>query len=722
MKRYAAQIGLTSFSVLAAAFYLSDFVTGIVMLTAGASGLVFLLVPKTRRTITLPIIALTVAASCAVNLAYTALAVEPVCDRFCGEQKQIKATLTDESYRRYSKYCYPLRADTIDGESADVRLMLKSNKPLDIEPYDTIAFTADIVPVKQNYDKAKGYYLSADAINFSYTVDEKTERPLYYHVIRLRQAMRDALEDLLPQDEANLSKAVLIGDKYALDQTVKDDFRLSGASYMIVVSGMHFSIVCLLLLRLFQKLFGRRLWYIAYPLTYLMIFLYMMVTGFQPSVMRAGVMMLMLITGRLIYRRSDPLTSLGVAGLCMPVFFTPYGCGDIGMILSFTATFSIMMWQGPIYRRISIKRSGKNRLTGMSVKAVNAVLNLISVSLAANILVLPLSIFLFNGFSTVFLLSALLLYPLVWMTLVFGIAVCVLYYLGPLRYAALLISWLLYIVTKLILCIVTAISSIPFAYIRVRTFWFYLWTGVTLAIGLAAYCFRKRLRLYRAAALLSAILFLSGIIADTVVRLNTDVLEIRTGEYGAAVYLNRHAGVYLLRFDCDSAFAYKTLHRLTDDFGGVDFGVCTGYTERVNYSRMSEREFPLNHYLLYRDVPRVYADRKPDEIFDGNSEFTFDDGLTLYTVESDGKELLYLCDGDKTVMLIPTNFSYDAIPPDMRRADIIIINKGRKDYQKLSCDTLFYCGDASKLKNRYFPEHQTLYDSKDDHISLDLGR
>ena len=720
MKRYAAQIGLTSFSVLAAAFYLPDFVTRILLISAAAASLIFLLVPKIRKTIFLPLIALTVAVSCGVNLAYTAMAVNPVIDRFCGEKKQIEATLTDESYRQYSKYCYPLRVDSVDGETAGTKLLLKTGKPLDMEPFDTVSFTADIEPVSKNADRAKGYYIAVNAVALDYSVEAGENHPLYAHVIGIRQAMRDALDDFLPQAEANLCKAVLIGDKAALDQTVKEDFRYSGASYLIVVSGMHFSIICLSLYFLFRRLFRRRFWYITFPVTYLIIFLYMLINGFQPSVMRSGVMMLILVTGQLIRRQTDSLTSLGIAAICMPFIFSPYGCGDICMILSFTATFSIIMWHPPLYRKLCLKRVGKNPLTRRLIKGVNGGLSLICVSLSANILVLPLSVFIFNGFSTVFLLSALLLYPLILLTLIFAPAVCIFYYLGPLRYLALLFSWPLYAVTWLALFLVRAISSIPFAYIHIRSFWIYLWVGITLLTGLIAWAFRKSLRLYQPVILLSAILFLTGITVNTVVQLHTDVLNICAGEKGAAVYLNRHGHVYLLRFDCDSASAYKMLYRLTDDYGGADFGVCTVYTERVNYARMSEREFPLTNYLEYRDVPAVFDPREPDEIFDGDSDFTFDEGVTLYTVEDDGKELLYLLDGDKSLMLIPTGFSYDAIPADMRYADIIIINKGLKDYQKLSCDTLYYSGDSSKLNNRYFPEHQTLYDATDEQIMLNM--
>ena len=717
MKRIAAHIGLTAFCALAVAFYLPENVIAYVIGLTAALAILFFLIKPLRKKVVIPVTLTVVALSFGVNLMYTAIAVKPITAQYCGEKQRIEATLTDEEYQQYSKYYYRLTTDTINGEEVHTKVLLKSNHVLEIEPFDKISFTAEVTPTENLYYLAKGYFITVNVIDMEYTAADGKEKPLYYHVIGLRQSMREAIEDYLPKEEADLCKAVLIGDKYALDEEIKDDFRYSGASYFVVVSGMHFSVLCFMSLWVFKKLFRKR--WIYYPLTYLVIFLYMMITGFQPSVMRSGVMMLILITGRWALRLTDPLTSLGIAGLLMPVIFSPYGCGDIGMILSFAATFSILVWQAPIYEKIRVKKRGKSLIVRWLIKGMNAVLQIISVSLSANILVLPLSIFLFNGFSSVTLLSSLLLYALIPLMMGLTLGICVLYYLGPLRYLSLLLSWPLYGVSKLTLWIVRSLAAMPFSYIRVTSAYFYIWVAVTLVLGITAFILRRKYRLYPIVILISAMVLVGGMAVNTVVLLHTNVLEYDAGQKGAAVYLNYCGRIHLLRFDCDSDFAYQMLYQLEDSYGGVQTAVCTSYNENVNYNRMSDKEFTIRHYLMYDGAAERYGESEPEERFGGNQTIILDDGVVLETVENDGKLLFYLTDRGKTVLLIPRGFEYDAIPAAMRNVDVILLDKAGENYDQLRCETLVLCSGDQQLKQ--LPQYDILYTPEDKRVGIDLN-
>ena len=718
MKRFAAHIGLTSFFALAVAFYLPEIAVAVMMIAAAVLTLVFLLIKKTRKAIRLPLMAGVIAISCAVNLVYGAIAVKPIVNRYCGDDKRIEATLTDEEYRLYGKYYYRLRTDSVDSERVRVKLLLKSNKPLDLEPYDTLSFTADVSETDNKYYRAKGYPITVNEVSVDYTGEKSGSRPLYYQVIRIRRAMRGALERHLPNDEASLCKAILIGDKYALDPAIKEDFRRSGATYFVVVSGMHFAVFCAICFRVFKKLF--RKWFFYYPALVAVVILYMMITGFQPSVVRSGVMMLIYYTGRIGFRQTDSLTSLGVAGLCMPLIFSPYGCGDTGMILSFAATFGIIVWHTPIYERVCISKYPKSAILRSIVNGVNAVISLLCVSIAANILVLPLSVLIFNGFSAATLISALL-YPFIWCILVLSIGVCSLFYLGPLRFLSLLLSWPLYYLSKIVLWMVRTIASFPYAFIHVKSVYFYVWMGLTLILGLIAYCLRERRRITACAVMLSAILFLSGIVCSCIVQLNTNRLEIYGSKTGMTVYLNCRGRIHMLRFDCNSVSAYRMLKQLQSDSGGAESAVCTRYHERVNYNRMSDKEFPIEHYLMYKNARGLIYFGDPDEVFEGDSEFILDDGVTLRTVEYGKRVLLYLIDGDVSVMLIPNSFPLSAIPQSMRAADIILIDKAVKGYETLSCDTLILCSEHKPENDPYLPQYRTMYEKDDAHLSFDLS-
>ena len=680
MKRLLAQIGIAYFSVLAIAFYLSEKATWLLLSLSILASAVLLAIRRTRRTIYIPAIALTVAVGCTVNLGFTYLRVIPIQEQFSGSEKRIEATLTDEPYLSYSKYYYRLKADTVDGENADCKLLLKTLRPLDIEPYDTVSFTADIHVTDNNDYISKGYYLTVDAYDDSFTVHRTEEKPLYYHVIALRRSLRSALDEYLPTDAAALSKAILIGDKYALDTQTKLDFRYAGASYFIVVSGMHFSIVCLLMLRLLKKLKIPR--YLSLGIILLWILLYMSVTGFQPSVVRSGVMMIVYIVGKTFRRIGYAHGSLGLAGIVSAVVFTPYGAGDIGLILSFAATFAILTWSDPICRKISVKEPSKRRH-----KAWNAFARVLSASLAANILVFPISVFVFNAFSVVTLISSLLLYLPVETILILALPLCVFFLMGPLKVLSLLLSWPLYALCRIVLWVVNGLASLPFSYIRIGHDFFYIWIGVTIALASAVLMLKKRYRLLTYAAVLSAILLIGGTAVNAVTELNTAELTAYACGNRMTVGLNYHGRLYMLSFDADSYDAYRILNTLSRDYRSAELAVCSKKSDSVNYSRLSDKEFAIDRYLVY-EMPQTGADSTELIAYDSADAYLLEDEISLTLFESGGQLASFLTVGDVTALVLPSKFPIRAIPEEYRDADYIILSRTAKDYDALTCGTL----------------------------------
>ena len=698
MKRLLAQIGTVYFSVLAIAFYLSEKSKWLLLSAAVAAAVVLLIIPRTRRMICIPAIALTAAVGCAVNLGFTYLQVIPVQEKFSGSDKRIEATLTDEPYLSYSKYYYRLKADTINGDDAHCKLLLKTSRPLEIEPFDMISFTADVHITDNSSYLSKGFFLTVNTYEDDFVVTHTTEKPLYDHIIRLRRSLRAALEEYLPADVADLCKAVFIGDKYALDTQTKLDFRYAGASFFVVVSGMHFSIICLLIYRLLKKLTHHR--FFAEGITLPVILLYMCVTGFQPSVMRSGVMMIVYILGRSLRRIYDPLSSLGLAGIVSAIVFSPYGAGDIGLILSFAATFAILMWSDPICHKLSVKEPSR-----WYQHTWNAMMHLTSVTLAANILVFPISVFVFGAFSSVTLISAILLYLPVEIILILSLAVCVFFPLGPLRILSLLLSWPLYAVGRLVLWAVNGLSSLPFSYISIGHDFFYIWMGVTVALGILTVVLRRRYRLLPYAAILSMILLIGGTVTHAVIEMNTVTLTAYSCGDKMTVGLHYHGRLYMLAFDAESYDAYRILNTLSRDDRSAELAVCSKKHDLVNYSRLLDKEFSVDRYLLCQMPANQYASAELIA-YDSADSYLLEDDVSLSVFESGGKLASYLTVNGSTVLIIPPRFPMSAIPAQYRTADVIVLSQTGKSYDTLSCGTLIVSGTedsgdtiAGEMKN-----------------------
>lgn len=688
MKRLSAQIGITLFSAMAVAFYLPENVKFAVIILALAVTAVFLCVSRFRSTVWLPGVSLTVFIAVAVNIGYTYLHVIPIQESFSGNNMTIEATLTEEEYRSYSKYYYQLNADKINGRRADTKVLLTTAHSIDIEPFDHIVFMADTSPTQNNYYLAKGYYLTVNTYDSEFIVTEAESRPLYYHAIELRRLLREALDKYLPDDVASLCKAVLIGDKYALSSDVKDSFRYAGASYFIVVSGMHFAVICMLIFALFKKLRVNRFVQLAISLSVILI--YMAVTGFQPSVVRSGIMILTLVISRAIRRINSSHSSLGIAGVLLPLIFTPYGVGDIGMVLSYAATFGIITFYSPIKKRLSFKSS-----YNVIKRAYNAVISVLSVSLAANILVFPISVFVFNGFSTVTLLSSLVLYLPIELILIVSLIVCIFFYLGPLSFISMLGSWILYAVGKIVLWIIFVLSSLPFSYVRIGAAYVYIWTAAAIVLGVISLALRKRYRMYNIAALLSAVVLLSGMIIHTVITLNTVELNVFQCGNGMAVGLDYHGSLYMLSFDAKSYDAYDLVKELSYDYGSAELAVCGRGTEYKNYMKLSDREFAISRILMYdNDI----ADSSGITMLtDGTPcDYWIADDVLLTVTPYKGKLMSYLTVGDTDIVILPYKYQLKGIPDAQRSADIIIVSDSAKDYETLRCGRLIISSEYSE--------------------------
>lgn len=728
MKRLLAQIGITTFSVSAAAFYLPRYAVILIAAAAAVTAVVFFSVRKIRKTIFLPAMAVAALLACLMNIGYTLYFVEPVEERYGGGEHTVRAVLTEEEYRSYSKYYYRLKTTEIDGEKVSRKLLLKTCFPLDAEPDDAVAFTSQIDITDNQYYRAKGYFLVSDSIEAQIDVTPAVGHTLYYRTVQIRRFMRKTLESVLPSDCDALCRAVLIGDKYALDYDVRDSFRCAGASYFIVVSGMHFAVISFFLMWLLKRLsrMKRMNWMnrwvrMAFMLAFILT--YAAITGFQSSVLRSGIMIALTVLSVTLRRIPYAPNHLGIAGILLPFILTPYGAGDIGLILSFYATLAILLWAGPIARKICIKDKDGNipqfrpagRLSRwykrikakirkekpepvqpfdfklILIKVWNAVGLMLSASLAANILVFPISVFVFREFSLVTLLSAVLLYAEIYLILILSFLICVLFWCKP---VIVLLAYPLMWLCRLVLWIVDGLSSLPFATIRVSEWYFFIWVAVTAVLGCAVLLYRNHYRFLLPAALCSAVILLAGGLTYTVVQAQFTTLEAYSCGSGVCVGLNCGGRLHLLRMDAKSKELYQTWKKLSERFSGADTALCFDQGDLKKLRMYRQDEFAISGILLY---DKVDDSSEEDNIlpFSGGTAFILDDDVMLQVNVLKDKPVPYLTACGKTILIVPDNCLIDDIPESERIADIIVLSQAKDGMEALRCQDLIICDDRA---------------------------
>lgn len=167
---------------------------------------------------------------------------------------------------------------------------------------------------------------------------------------RLQKRLSTSLRKGLSEDVGGVLAAMTVGDRNHLSSALRSAYRGAGLSHVLVVSGMHVSILC-------GDVFGRRRRERSYRsrrvkalFTAFLALLLVGVTGFTPSVCRAAVAVWVSALGVWVYGASDALTSLAAAGILMTAR-NSYAVCDIGFELSFAAVVGTVAG-GACIRRI----------------------------------------------------------------------------------------------------------------------------------------------------------------------------------------------------------------------------------------------------------------------------------------------------------------------------------------------------------------------------------
>ncbi|MGQ9706129.1 MAG: DNA internalization-related competence protein ComEC/Rec2 [bacterium] len=231
----------------------------------------------------------------------------------------------------------------------------------------------------------------------------------------LRERSIGFIENLSGGGEGALLKGMLIGERESIPENIVEEFRRAGVIHIIAISGQNLSLIgfaTFLILSTFG-LSKRLSAIIVMPV----IVLYSIMTGFDPPVVRALIMGLLVLTG-LVFEFKVSL--LNIIGTTMIVFllFNPSMLFDVSFQLSFSATLGIAILYNPISRFL-------HHLPTFFTEMVSA-------TLSAQIGVMPLIMYHFYNVSLVSFIANLVIIPISSLTMVIGFISLILSY--PISY------------------------------------------------------------------------------------------------------------------------------------------------------------------------------------------------------------------------------------------------------------------------------------------------
>ncbi|MBI3115297.1 MAG: ComEC/Rec2 family competence protein [Candidatus Kerfeldbacteria bacterium] len=211
---------------------------------------------------------------------------------------------------------------------------------------------------------------------------------------RGRQRFVRAVQTALPEPAASLAIGLTLGETRTFDAQIVEDFRVSGTSHVLALSGYNVSVLVAVLVATVPALVGRRP---AFALILVALAAFLILTGVPPSLLRASVMGALLIVARWIGRRATAARLLGLSVIGL-VAVEPGLMADLGFLLSVVATLGLIL--------AADRLAPPKRLPGF-------IRNIVGSSTAAFVFTLPILVPLFHRLSPVAPLANLLVLPLV---------------------------------------------------------------------------------------------------------------------------------------------------------------------------------------------------------------------------------------------------------------------------------------------------------------------
>ena len=248
-------------------------------------------------------------------------------------------------------------------------------------------------------------------------VDEGQGGRLRSALFGVRRSLHASLGKSTPEPEASLGQALLLGMRDTIPDAVLDDFRATGTSHLLAISGLHVGILMALALPVSARVFGRRRsLYLIVPLV--AVWLYAVLAGLSPSVVRASIMGTVYLAALALGRPRSILPALGLAAGVM-VAVSPNILWSVSFQLSFAAMAGIATLSDPVSRRLEALFGVSDTEGAASRLPVRAVAVAVGTSAAAILATMPLTAFYFQQVSLVGLPTTLVTLPMLPFALVF---------------------------------------------------------------------------------------------------------------------------------------------------------------------------------------------------------------------------------------------------------------------------------------------------------------
>ena len=263
---------------------------------------------------------------------------------------------------------------------------------------------------------------------------------MYEYIYKAKSYISNTIRYLY-KTNSDFINSMMLGQKDDLSQNEKLMFTRTGTSHIIAISGLHTGILSGLIIFMMGKI--NKIYKLIVLST--MMFIYSTMVGNSPSIIRAIMFMISLYLSFFLDRKMDKISTLSFIGILF-VINNPYIIYNISFQLSFLATLSIIYFYGYINNKLNIK--------------------IISLTLSANILTIPIIYYNFEGIPLVSILGNIIIVPFVGIIIYLAMLSLILFNINI--YISSIVVHINRFILETIYVLLERISNLDFAYIVIE--------------------------------------------------------------------------------------------------------------------------------------------------------------------------------------------------------------------------------------------------------------
>ena len=263
---------------------------------------------------------------------------------------------------------------------------------------------------------------------------------MYEYIYKAKSYISNTIRYLY-KTNSDFINSMMLGQKDDLSQNEKLMFTRTGTSHIIAISGLHTGILSGLIIFMMGKI--NKIYKLIVLST--MMFIYSAMVGNSPSIIRAIMFMISLYLSFFLDRKMDKISTLSFIGILF-VINNPYIIYNISFQLSFLATLSIIYFYGYINNKLNIK--------------------IISLTLSANILTIPIIYYNFEGIPLVSILGNIIIVPFVGIIIYLAMLSLILFNINI--YISSIVVHINRFILETIYVLLERISNLDFAYIVIE--------------------------------------------------------------------------------------------------------------------------------------------------------------------------------------------------------------------------------------------------------------